>query len=154
MVVNALQSMLNMMDAAASSGFELRLRMIEKFMIHLFCCTTQKPLYVGFKRKLFCLLLYRLEELAVMCAKYSIPHIVNNAYGVQSSKCMHLIQQVKYTCSVWSIFVVIFLRLRCSDMSANRGYFTGCTSGQNRCLCSELGQKFHGSCWRCHYCRL
>ncbi|KAK3566728.1 hypothetical protein QTP86_004465 [Hemibagrus guttatus] len=36
---------------------------------------------------------YRLEELAVMCAKYSIPHIVNNAYGVQSSKCMHLIQQ-------------------------------------------------------------
>lgn len=29
-----------------------------------------------------------------MCAKYNIPHIVNNAYGVQSSKCMHLIQQV------------------------------------------------------------
>ncbi|KAH0616268.1 hypothetical protein JD844_027263 [Phrynosoma platyrhinos] len=35
----------------------------------------------------------RLEELAEMCAKYNIPHIVNNAYGVQSSKCMHLIQQ-------------------------------------------------------------
>nr|XP_033804156.1 O-phosphoseryl-tRNA(Sec) selenium transferase [Geotrypetes seraphini] len=35
----------------------------------------------------------RLEELALMCAKYDIPHIVNNAYGVQSSKCMHLIQQ-------------------------------------------------------------
>lgn len=35
----------------------------------------------------------RLEELATMCAKYNIPHIVNNAYGVQSSKCMHLIQQ-------------------------------------------------------------
>ncbi|XP_053314315.1 O-phosphoseryl-tRNA(Sec) selenium transferase [Spea bombifrons] len=35
----------------------------------------------------------RLEELAVICAKHSIPHIVNNAYGVQSSKCMHLIQQ-------------------------------------------------------------
>uniref|UniRef100_A0A3Q2Q230 O-phosphoseryl-tRNA(Sec) selenium transferase n=1 Tax=Fundulus heteroclitus TaxID=8078 RepID=A0A3Q2Q230_FUNHE len=35
----------------------------------------------------------RLEELAAMCAKYDIPHIVNNAYGVQSSKCMHLIQQ-------------------------------------------------------------
>ncbi|KAM7366182.1 hypothetical protein PAMP_015647 [Pampus punctatissimus] len=35
----------------------------------------------------------RLEELAAMCAKYNIPHIVNNAYGVQSSKCMHLIQQ-------------------------------------------------------------
>ncbi|XP_029445900.1 O-phosphoseryl-tRNA(Sec) selenium transferase [Rhinatrema bivittatum] len=35
----------------------------------------------------------RLEELALICAKYDIPHIVNNAYGVQSSKCMHLIQQ-------------------------------------------------------------
>lgn len=38
--------------------------------------------------------IHRLEELAVICAKYDIPHIVNNAYGVQSSKCMHLIQQV------------------------------------------------------------
>ncbi|XP_034968416.2 O-phosphoseryl-tRNA(Sec) selenium transferase isoform X1 [Zootoca vivipara] len=35
----------------------------------------------------------RLEELAEICARYDIPHIVNNAYGVQSSKCMHLIQQ-------------------------------------------------------------
>nr|XP_014345051.1 PREDICTED: O-phosphoseryl-tRNA(Sec) selenium transferase [Latimeria chalumnae] len=35
----------------------------------------------------------RVEELAQICAKYDIPHIVNNAYGVQSSKCMHLIQQ-------------------------------------------------------------
>nr|CAH65228.1 hypothetical protein RCJMB04_9o5 [Gallus gallus] len=35
----------------------------------------------------------RLEELAIICANYDIPHIVNNAYGVQSSKCMHLIQQ-------------------------------------------------------------
>ncbi|XP_004762735.1 O-phosphoseryl-tRNA(Sec) selenium transferase [Mustela putorius furo] len=35
----------------------------------------------------------RVEELAVICANYGIPHIVNNAYGVQSSKCMHLIQQ-------------------------------------------------------------
>ncbi|XP_039677734.1 O-phosphoseryl-tRNA(Sec) selenium transferase isoform X2 [Perca fluviatilis] len=35
----------------------------------------------------------RLEELAALCAKHNIPHIVNNAYGVQSSKCMHLIQQ-------------------------------------------------------------
>uniref|UniRef100_A0A8D0B3L5 O-phosphoseryl-tRNA(Sec) selenium transferase n=1 Tax=Salvator merianae TaxID=96440 RepID=A0A8D0B3L5_SALMN len=35
----------------------------------------------------------RLEELAEICMKHDIPHIVNNAYGVQSSKCMHLIQQ-------------------------------------------------------------
>uniref|UniRef100_A0A8C5P7Z8 O-phosphoseryl-tRNA(Sec) selenium transferase n=1 Tax=Leptobrachium leishanense TaxID=445787 RepID=A0A8C5P7Z8_9ANUR len=35
----------------------------------------------------------RIEELAVICSENDIPHIVNNAYGVQSSKCMHLIQQ-------------------------------------------------------------
>ena len=38
---------------------------------------------------------YRLEELSVICANYGVPHIVNNAYGLQSSKCMHLIQQVR-----------------------------------------------------------
>uniref|UniRef100_A0A2K6SZN9 O-phosphoseryl-tRNA(Sec) selenium transferase n=1 Tax=Saimiri boliviensis boliviensis TaxID=39432 RepID=A0A2K6SZN9_SAIBB len=39
----------------------------------------------------------RLEELAVICANFGIPHIVNNAYGVQSSKCMHLIQQEMFS---------------------------------------------------------
>nr|XP_054761966.1 O-phosphoseryl-tRNA(Sec) selenium transferase-like isoform X2 [Lytechinus pictus] len=35
----------------------------------------------------------RLEELATLCKEKDIPHVVNNAYGVQSSKCMHLIQE-------------------------------------------------------------
>ncbi|KAJ7336496.1 hypothetical protein OS493_011699 [Desmophyllum pertusum] len=35
----------------------------------------------------------RLEEVAKLCKEQDVPHIVNNAYGVQSSKCMHLIQQ-------------------------------------------------------------
>ncbi|RMX55716.1 hypothetical protein pdam_00016046 [Pocillopora damicornis] len=34
-----------------------------------------------------------LEEVAKLCKEQNVPHIVNNAYGVQSSKCMHLIQQ-------------------------------------------------------------
>lgn len=34
---------------------------------------------------------------AKMCNDYNIPHVVNNAYGVQSSKCMHLIQQASRT---------------------------------------------------------
>ncbi|XP_067123311.1 O-phosphoseryl-tRNA(Sec) selenium transferase isoform X1 [Centruroides vittatus] len=34
-----------------------------------------------------------LADVGKLCAKYDVPHIVNNAYGVQSSKCMHLIQQ-------------------------------------------------------------
>ncbi|XP_071481281.1 O-phosphoseryl-tRNA(Sec) selenium transferase-like [Diadema antillarum] len=35
----------------------------------------------------------RLEEVAAICKERDIPHVVNNAYGVQSSKCMHLIQE-------------------------------------------------------------
>ena len=34
-----------------------------------------------------------LEEVAKICQRYDIPHLVNNAYGLQSSKCMHLIEQ-------------------------------------------------------------
>ncbi|KAK2572093.1 O-phosphoseryl-tRNA(Sec) selenium transferase [Acropora cervicornis] len=34
-----------------------------------------------------------LEEVAKLCKEQAVPHVVNNAYGVQSSKCMHLIQQ-------------------------------------------------------------
>ena len=35
-----------------------------------------------------------LPEVAKMCAEYNVPHVVNNAYGVQSSKCLHLIEEV------------------------------------------------------------
>ncbi|XP_028413229.1 O-phosphoseryl-tRNA(Sec) selenium transferase-like isoform X2 [Dendronephthya gigantea] len=35
----------------------------------------------------------RLEDVAKICEGKNIPHIVNNAYGVQSTKCMHLIQE-------------------------------------------------------------
>ncbi len=33
--------------------------------------------------------------MSVLCQRYDIPHLVNNAYGVQSSKCMHVIQEVR-----------------------------------------------------------
>uniref|UniRef100_H2YIK2 O-phosphoseryl-tRNA(Sec) selenium transferase n=1 Tax=Ciona savignyi TaxID=51511 RepID=H2YIK2_CIOSA len=33
------------------------------------------------------------REIATICKTHNIPHIVNNAYGLQSSKCMHLLQQ-------------------------------------------------------------
>ena len=32
-------------------------------------------------------------RIATLCRNKDIPHIVNNAYGVQSSKCMHLINE-------------------------------------------------------------
>ena len=30
---------------------------------------------------------------AEICGKLGVPHLVNNAYGVQSSKCMHIIEE-------------------------------------------------------------
>ncbi|XP_067935785.1 O-phosphoseryl-tRNA(Sec) selenium transferase-like [Watersipora subatra] len=35
------------------------------------------------------------EGIAKLCSNYGIPHLLNNAYGVQSSKCMHVIQQAQ-----------------------------------------------------------
>lgn len=35
----------------------------------------------------------RLEEIGEICKSQDIPHVVNNAYGLQCSKCTHLIQQ-------------------------------------------------------------
>lgn len=32
-------------------------------------------------------------QVAVLCSRYNIPHIINNAYGLQSTRCMHLIQE-------------------------------------------------------------
>lgn len=37
----------------------------------------------------------RLEEVAKECHLRNVPHIVNNAYGIQASKCMHLLQQAQ-----------------------------------------------------------
>ncbi|XP_060566006.1 O-phosphoseryl-tRNA(Sec) selenium transferase-like [Ruditapes philippinarum] len=35
----------------------------------------------------------QLEEVAAICKRLEVPHLVNNAYGLQSSKCTHLLQQ-------------------------------------------------------------
>ena len=32
-------------------------------------------------------------SVAEICHKLGIPHVVNNAYGVQSSKCMHILEE-------------------------------------------------------------
>lgn len=34
-----------------------------------------------------------LPALALICKKHDVPLIVNNAYGTQSSKCMHLLEE-------------------------------------------------------------
>ena len=51
---------------------------------------------------------FRLEEVGKICKDLDIPHIINNAYGVQSTKCMHLIQQVTFSLVVrrvkWKCF--------------------------------------------------
>ncbi|OQR96216.1 o-phosphoseryl-tRNA(Sec) selenium transferase-like [Achlya hypogyna] len=35
----------------------------------------------------------RVEEIARLCQQYDIGHVINNAYGLQSSKCTHLVNQ-------------------------------------------------------------
>lgn len=35
----------------------------------------------------------RLEEVSEICKQFDIPHLINNAYGLQCTKCTHLIQQ-------------------------------------------------------------
>ena len=42
----------------------------------------------------------RLSEVGALCKKYDVPHIVNNAYGVQSTKCMHIIEEVNCTAAL------------------------------------------------------
>ena len=34
-----------------------------------------------------------LAAVAKLCASREIPHLINNAYGLQSSKCMHLVEE-------------------------------------------------------------
>ena len=36
-----------------------------------------------------------MPAVAEVCGKLGVPHIVNNAYGVQSSKCMHIIEEAR-----------------------------------------------------------
>ncbi|XP_065828040.1 O-phosphoseryl-tRNA(Sec) selenium transferase-like [Oscarella lobularis] len=35
----------------------------------------------------------KIVELAILCKRYGIPHVVNNAYGLQSTKCIHLLEE-------------------------------------------------------------
>lgn len=41
----------------------------------------------------------RLNEIGEICTRFDVPHVVNNAYGLQSTKCTHLIETVKCTLS-------------------------------------------------------
>jgi len=36
-----------------------------------------------------------IQQLSQLCEKYSIPHVINNAYGLQSTKIIHEIEQAK-----------------------------------------------------------
>ncbi|ETE57347.1 O-phosphoseryl-tRNA(Sec) selenium transferase, partial [Ophiophagus hannah] len=88
-----------------------------------------------------------------MCAKYNIPHIVNNAYGVQSSKCMHLIQQGArrgridaFVQSLDKNFMVpvggasfIFSFLRCAHYAAEFGH-QGIPATSSRKKAMSLGE--------------
>lgn len=37
-----------------------------------------------------------IQDISQLCQKYSIPHLINNAYGLQSTKIIHEIEQIKH----------------------------------------------------------
>lgn len=39
----------------------------------------------------------KVDEIAQLCQEQNIAHVINNAYGVQSSKCMHLVNEAMRT---------------------------------------------------------
>ena len=41
----------------------------------------------------FNITVFRIGDIAKLCEKYDIPHIINNAYGVQAPRCMNLISE-------------------------------------------------------------
>ena len=57
---------------------------------------------------------FRLEDIAQICKEFEIPHLINNAYGIQASKCMHLIQQVLG-------YVIEFIEVKVNSRNARKG---------------------------------
>jgi len=51
-------------------------------------------LYSYYSKSVVTVYFHRLEEISKLCMKHDVPHIVNNAYGLQMSNCVHLLQQV------------------------------------------------------------
>lgn len=64
--------------------------------------------------------LVRLEDIGAVCKDLDVPHVVNNAYGVQASKCMHLIQQV-YCRYAQPILIFAVLSVCCFALCKMRG---------------------------------
>jgi O-phospho-L-seryl-tRNASec:L-selenocysteinyl-tRNA synthase len=86
------------------------------------------------------------ESVAVVCKNHNIAHVINNAYGVQNTKCMHVIQQA----SKYNIFIEI-------SINGNFKFTFEYYFNQERpcgCVCSEHRQEFYGSCWWYYYRRL
>jgi len=42
---------------------------------------------------------------AQLCQRHSLPHLTNNAYGLQSSKCLHLVEEAAKNSGQYDIFV-------------------------------------------------
>lgn len=47
-----------------------------------------------------------LEKVACLCQKYDVPHLINNAYGLQSTRLMHSIQDASRC-----VCVMIYIKL-------------------------------------------
>jgi O-phospho-L-seryl-tRNASec:L-selenocysteinyl-tRNA synthase len=67
------------------------------------------------------ILISRVEEIAALCQKHNMKHVINNAYGLQDSKCAHIVNEamrmgevsyvVQSTDKVW-LFACLFGSVR------------------------------------------
>lgn len=55
-----------------------------------------------------------LEKVACLCQKYNVPHLVNNAYGLQSTRLMHSIQDASRYCIIYAIFNIVYCIIHCN----------------------------------------
>lgn len=93
-------------------------------------------------RAIIAYLICSIEGIAGLCSIHDIPHLVNNAYGVQSSKCMHVIQQAHR-----------LGRLDAFVQSADKNYMVpvggAIIAGFDEGLIDSIGQTYPGNSQAC-----
>ncbi|KAI9027839.1 O-phosphoseryl-tRNA selenium transferase [Hyaloraphidium curvatum] len=78
-----------------------------------------------------------LPEIAVICAKYGVGHLINNAYGVQSSKCMHLVSEA---CRIGKVD----LWVQSTDKNFMVPIGGAVVSGPDKALVESMGKLYPG----------
>ncbi len=88
------------------------------------------------------------KAVAKLCRDRGIPHLINNAYGLQSSKCMHLVEEAGKAGGKWERMKGAERIVMYQQQQQQKSSF------QIRRLCPEHWQESDGPSWGCHCCSL